>query len=147
MSAETERRIPVSKPGIDASTIRTAVILYQMSIGGGQLLALRIRCSSTNKNRISLVDTACEEWRNLLVGHKVFVETDHQALIYLKNIKFWNALLYLWNLEPKDIDIEVQYIPRVFSIVVDALSRAEQPDERNTFSLHFFQLVPWSLGR
>ena len=79
------------------------------------------RYTTTERELLSIVETL-KEFRNILLGHKIVVHTDHQNLTY-KN--FNTERVMRWRLILEEYGPELRYIKGEHNIVADALSRLE----------------------
>jgi hypothetical protein len=70
---------------------------------------------------LSIVETL-KEFRNMLLGQKIKVHTDHENLTY-KNFNSEQAMR--WRLYIEEYSPELQYIKGTHSVVADALSRLD----------------------
>ena len=66
-----------------------------------------------------------KEFRNILLGQKIKVHTDHENLTY----KTFNSdRVMWWRLYIEEYSPELQYIKGTSNVVADALSRLERED-------------------
>jgi hypothetical protein len=64
-----------------------------------------------------------QKFRTILLGHRVFIRTDHYALKFLKQCRLLNDPLTRWSLMPNEFDYEVEHIREKDNVVADTLSR------------------------
>ena len=72
-------------------------------------------------------------YRNILLGHKIVVNTDHKNLVYKT---FNTERVMRWRLLIEEFGPELRYIKGELNIVADVLSRLELKEEE--FSLDTF---------
>jgi len=65
---------------------------------------------------------ACQKFRVFLLGHKITVFTDHQALIFLYRCRLRNVRLTRWTLLLQEYDLHIEHCPGKDNII-DVLSR------------------------
>ena len=85
----------------------------------------------TEKELLSIVATL-KEFRNILLGHKVIVHTDHKNLT-CKN--FNTERVMRWRLVLEEFGPELNYIKGENNIVTDALSRLDMDTDKEIFNL------------
>ena len=85
----------------------------------GKLKPEQTRYTTTEKELLSIVETL-KEFRNILLGQKIVVHTDHKNLT-CKN--FNTARVMRWRLILEEYGPELRYIKGENNIVADALSR------------------------
>lgn len=113
---------------VNASTIGTAAILPQIKDGRQRVFGFCSKllrpCEAytiTELEFLTLIH-AIRKWRRLLTGWRVHVYSDNQALVYFRNVRYWNNRLYRWNLEIHELEISANYVPGVRNQVADAPS-------------------------
>ena len=107
----------------DASHYQLGAVISQ----GGKPIAFysrklndaQTRYTTTERELLSIVETL-KEFRNILLGHKIVVHTDHKNLVY-KN--FNTERVMRWRLVIEEFGPELNYIKGENNIVADALSR------------------------
>ena len=85
----------------------------------------------TEKELLSIVATL-KEFRNILLGHRVIVHTDHKNLT-CKN--FNTERVMRWRLVLEEFGPELNYIKGENNIVADALSRLDMDTDKEIFNL------------
>ena len=107
----------------DASHFQLGAVISQ----GGKPIAFysrklndaQTRYTTTERELLSIVETL-KEFRNILLGHKITVYTDHKNLVY----KHFNTERVMrWRLVIEEFGPELKYIKGESNIVADALSR------------------------
>jgi hypothetical protein len=83
------------------------------------------RYTTTERELLSIVETL-KEFRNILLGQKIVVYTDHKNLTY-KN--FNTERVMRWRLILEEYGPELRYIKGEHNVVADALSRLDMHDE------------------
>ena len=63
-----------------------------------------------------------KEFRNILLGYKIKVFTNHQNLVYKSEIKSSQQVMR-WRLLQEEYDLEIEYIKPPRNVVADAFSR------------------------
>ena len=77
--------------------------------------------TTTERELLSIVET-CKEFRNILLGQKIKVYTDHKNLTY-KN--FNTDRVMRWRLILEEYGLELNYIKGLDNVAADALSRLD----------------------
>lgn len=117
----------------DASDIAVGVELFQEDEQGEhQVVAFASRTLSngernyttTEKELLSIV-FACGKFRTYLLGNKVIVRTDHQALTFLQNCRLTHGRLTRWILLLQEYHLQVEHCKGKDNVVADTLSRVE----------------------
>jgi hypothetical protein len=86
------------------------------------------RYTTTERELLSIVETL-KEFRNILLGQKIIVHTDHLNLTY----KHFNTERVMrWRLILEEYNPELRYIKGENNIVADALSRLNMTADRTT---------------
>ena len=90
--------------------------------------------TTTERELLAIVETL-KEYRNILLGQRIKVYTDHKNLTH---VNFNTQRVIRWRMVIEDFAPELIYIPGPNNVVADAISRLEQHDDKldlNTFSL------------
>ena len=83
------------------------------------------RYTTTERELLSIVETL-KEYRNILLGQKIVVHTDHKNLVY----KHFNTERVMrWRLILEEFGPELRYIKGENNIVADTLSRLDLSEE------------------
>jgi hypothetical protein len=86
-----------------------------------KLQSAQTRYSTTEQELLSTVETL-KEFRNILLGQKIKVHTDHDNLTYKT---FQSNRVMRWRLYIEEYSPELQYIKGTHNVVADALSRLD----------------------
>jgi hypothetical protein len=148
----------------DASKLQLGACISQngkpIAFYSRKLQSAQTRYTTTERELLSIVETL-KEFRNILLGQKIKVHTDHENLTY-KN--FNSDLVMRWKLYIEEYSPELQYIKGTHNVVADALSLldmnetpledtqesflgflecfgSKQPDETNFHPLNFKHLL------
>lgn len=78
--------------------------------------------STTEKELLAII-WAIKRLRQYLLGRKFIIQTDHQALKWLKNCKDPSSRLMRWRLRLEEYDYEIEYKKGKENKAADALSR------------------------
>lgn len=113
----------------DASKIGLGVELYQVENGERRTIAFASRVLNVAERNYSITELellsivfACQKFRVFILGHKITVFTDHQALIFLYRCRLRNARLTRWTLLLQEYDLHIEHCPGKDNII-DVLSR------------------------
>ena len=68
---------------------------------------------------------ALNKLREIIIGSKICIYTDHNPLTYLKESSAKSAKLVRWSLALQEFDFELRYKKGKLNVVADALSRLE----------------------
>ena len=87
--------------------------------------------TTTERELLAIVETL-KEFKNILLGHRIKVYTDHENLTYKQ---FNSSRVMRWRLLIEEFGPELIYLPGKKNIVADALSRLdiEEAKEATTF--------------
>lgn len=78
--------------------------------------------STTEKELLAIV-WAVKRLRQYLLGRKFIIQTDHQALKWLKNVKDPSSRLMRWRLRLEEYDYDIEYKKGKENAAADVLSR------------------------
>ncbi len=112
----------------DASHMQLGVVILQ----NGRPIAFYSRklndaqkCYTTTERELLAIVETLKEYKNILLGQKVMVYTDHKNLTY-KN--FNTERVMRWRLVLEEFGPDLQYIKGEHNIVADAISRLDTDD-------------------
>ena len=123
---------------VDASNFQLGSCISQegkpVAFYSRKLQPAQTRYTVTEKELLSIVETL-KEFRNILLGQRLKVHTDHQNLIYKSNN---SDRVMRWRLYIEEYSPDLQYIKGEKNIVADALSRLDKmetpfQDTKETF--------------
>jgi hypothetical protein len=80
------------------------------------------RYTTTEKELYSIL-SICLKYRTLILGRKIYVNTDHIALTFIKTAKLTNNRISRWFIALQEFDLEVIHIPGKNNKTADYLSR------------------------
>lgn len=139
----------------DCSKTALAGELYQLDSEGNRcpiyfysrVLSPSEKNYTTTEQELLAIVTCCSKFRQLILGRKVFVETDHQALTFFRQAALTSGRLTRWSLFLQEYDLDISHIKGVNNTAVDTLSRYPpeldqlQPefDEINVFRSKVFK--------
>lgn len=114
----------------DASKLGLGAELFQYSsTGERRTISFASRTLNSAEKNYSITELellsvvfACVKFRVFILGYKVNVLTDHQALTFLFKCRLRNARLTRWTLLLQEFNLKIQHIPGATNIM-DALSR------------------------
>ena len=113
----------------DASKTQLGAVICQdnrpIAFYSRKLNPAQTRYTTTERELLAIVETL-KEFRNILLGHKVIVYTDHKNLTY-KN--FNTDRVMRWRLILEEFGPDLNYLKGEKNIVADALSRLELKEE------------------
>ena len=113
----------------DASHLQLGAVISQngkpVAFYSRKLNAAQTRYTTTERELLSIVETL-KEFRNILLGHKITVYTDHKNLTYKK---FNTERVMRWRLLLEEYGPELVYIKGPDNIVADSLSRLGMNDK------------------
>ena len=138
-----------SKPFVihtDASHHQLGAVISQdgqpIAFYSRKLQPAQTRYTTTERELLSIVETL-KEFRNILLGQKIIVYTDHKNLTYTN---FNTERVMRWRLILEEYGPELHYVKGEHNIVADALSRlnlhpshateASTPNEANLAKLY-----------
>lgn len=121
----------------DASSYALGAKLAQLDDAGVEktvAMASRTMRKAEKNYSVTEQEMLCIVWvlqkfRHLLLGEKVILFTDHQALTSLKTGRIFSSRLTRWQLLLQEFDIEIRHLKGSQNIVADFLSRVpgEEP--------------------
>lgn len=115
----------------DASSIAIGGELYQilpqndhvtLGFASRTLKPAETRYTTTEIEALAVV-YCCDKFRQYLIGHKVIIITDHQALTFMKTCRLTNGTLTRWIMALQEFDLEIRHVSRKNNIVADILTR------------------------
>ena len=128
-----------SKPFVihrDASHYQLGAVISQdgkpIAFYSRKLNDAQTRYTTTERELLSIVETL-KEYRNILLGHKIVVHTDHKNLVYKT---FNTERVMRWRLIIEEFGPELRYIKGESNIVADVLSRLRLDEQE--FSVDAF---------
>jgi hypothetical protein len=115
----------------DTSKLQLGVCISQdgkpVAFYSRKLSPAQTRYTTTERELLSIVETL-KEFRNILLGQRIKVHTDHENLTY----KTFNSdRVMRWRLYIEEYSPDLQYIKGTHNVVADALSRLDM--EENPF--------------
>jgi len=87
-----------------------------------RVLNVAERNYSVTELEVLFIVSACQKFRVFLLGHKITVFTDHQALVFLYRCRLRNAQLTRWTLLLQEYGLHIQHCPGKDNII-DVLLR------------------------
>ena len=128
-----------SKPFVihtDASHYQLGAVISQdgkpIAFYSRKLNDAQTRYTTTERELLSIVETL-KAYRNILLGHRIIVHTDHKNLVYKT---FNTERVMRWRLLIEEYGPELHYIKGEDNIVADVLSRYNMKEQE--FSLDAF---------
>ena len=116
----------------DASLVGIGAVLMQRDCKSDQLKLIccasrpfrggEVNYYTTKKEFLALV-WALRKFENLVLGKKIIINTDHQALTFLLTQKHVNPMLARWVETLLEFDLEIRHVPGPENDAADALSR------------------------
>ena len=112
----------------DASKLQLGACISQggkpVAFYSRKLQPAQTRYTTTERELLSIVETL-KEFRNILLGQRIKVHTDHENLTY----KTFNSdRVMRWRLYIEEYSPDLQYIKGTHNVVADALSRLEMEE-------------------
>ncbi|KAK7481822.1 hypothetical protein BaRGS_00026969 [Batillaria attramentaria] len=114
----------------DASDTGLGAVLLQVKDSQRVPVEFRSRKLNAAEARYSTVEKEClaivwatSIFRQYLLGRHFLIESDHQPLSWLSQVKDTNRKLLRWSLELQEFDYEVKYVRGEANVLADALSR------------------------
>ena len=109
----------------DASLLQLGACISQggkpIAFYSRKLQPAQTRYMTTERELLSIVETL-KEFRNILLGQRIKVHTDHENLTY----KTFNSdRVMRWRLYIEEYSPDLQYIKGTTNVIADALSRLE----------------------
>jgi hypothetical protein len=89
-----------------------------------KLKSAQQRYTTGEQELLSIVENLCE-FRNILLGYKITVHTDHTKIIYAKSTSY---RVMRWRLLKEECGPEFRNIKGKHNLIADALSRLELDD-------------------
>ena len=109
----------------DASNRQLGAVISQngkpLAFYSRKLSSAQRNYTTTEQELLSIVETL-KEFRNILLGHKIKVFTDHKNLVYESELKSSQQVMR-WRLLLEEYGPEIVYIKGPKNVVADALSR------------------------
>jgi hypothetical protein len=146
ISRETLLAYPdFNKPFIihtDASHTQLGAVISQdnkpIAFYSRKLNPAQTRYTTTERELLSIVETL-KEFRNILLGHRIKVYTDHKNLTF---VNFNTERVMRWRLILEEYAPELIYLKGEHNIVADALSRLELDTPNTTLAeMHDIQYL------
>jgi len=114
----------------DASTVAIGGELFQLNNGerltlgyaSRTLKPAETRYTTTEQEALAIV-YCCAKFRQYIIGHKTIVQTDHQALTFLRTCRLTSGRLTRWSLALQEYNLDIEYIPGKLNIIADTLTR------------------------
>ena len=136
---------------VDASQSGAGACLGQRQTGDLKIIAYSSTTFLPNQRNYSTVERelAALRWavkalKPFLFGMDFIIHTDHQALVYLHNMRLVNSRLARTVEDLADYSFEIRYTPGRSNVVADQLSRIEDGNEQE-YDRHSPQILPQGL--
>ena len=125
----------------DASKVQLGACISQdgkpLAFYSRKLLDAQTRYTTTERELLAIVETL-KEFRNILLGQKLIIHTDHANLTY-KNLT--SDRVMRWRLFIEEYAPELRYIKGEKNVVADALSRLPLHEQPQATSLEAFYII------
>jgi hypothetical protein len=112
----------------DASDIHLGAVITQdnkpSAFYSRKLNSAQKRYTTGEQELLAIVETV-REFRNILLGYKIIVHTDHKKITYAKST---SDRVMLWRLLIEEFGPEFKYIQGKHNLIADALSCLEMED-------------------
>lgn len=111
----------------DASCFTVAAVLSQLDDEGNEVIIeitskslteTEKKYSTTVKELLAILH-AVRKWRQYLMGNRVIVYTDHQALIFLKKSTGLNARMVRWAIALGEFELDIKYVKGKENVAAD----------------------------
>jgi len=126
----------------DASHTQLGAVISQnnkpIAFYSRKLNPAQTRYTTTERELLSIVETL-KEFRNILLGHRIKIYTDHKNLTY---VNFNTERVMRWRLIIEEYSPELLYVKGETNIVADALSRLDlAPSDTSPSDMHDMQYL------
>jgi hypothetical protein len=136
----------------DASNMGIGAVLGQKDNQGhehpiqfaSRTLNQAARIYSTIERELLAIVDAADKFRYYLYGKKFTIITDHNPLVYLKNITLSSERLTRWRLKLAEYDFDIEYRRGSANGNADAMSRIETDIENEPINVkieHLFSII------
>ena len=119
----------------DASKSQLGAVISQkgkpIAFFSRKLNPAQLNYTTTEKELLSIVETL-KEFRNILLGHRITVHTDHKNLTY-KN--FNTERVMRWRLALEEYGPDLRYVKGTENVVADALSRLDMDENSEILNI------------
>jgi len=126
----------------DSSTTGLAAVMYQMEHGQPHLLAFASRLVKGPEANYSITELemlaivwSLSKWRNLLLGLKFLIRTDHRALTFFKMCRPPTERISRWIAYLQQFDYDIEHVKGTENIFPDFLSRFPDSSQRIELSV------------
>ena len=142
----------VSKPFFlmtDASEFAIGAVLGQKDEQDREhVIAYLSRRLTPCERNYSVIEKEClaiiyafKQFRQYLLGQKTYLYTDHQPLMYLRDIRNVTGRLARWSLALAEYDIEIKYRRGESNKNADFMSRLENVDEKGDIKIMMIEVA------